>query len=256
MTSRPTGTVQSIWRHPLKGFTPEALTQVVLTAGAHFPFDRLYAVEDGPSGFNPARPAHISKQKFTVLAKIPAIARIRTRFDEAGGLLDARCEGHAPIQVNLAEQEGRDALARWLTAVLGDEVTGPLRVLPAPDKYRFMDDAGGFVSLVNLNSVRELEHRIGRPVDPRRFRANLYVDGWPAWIENDPSRRSVKLGSAVCEVFKPIVRCAATHVDPDAGERDLDLVPALYDHFGHTCCGVYVKVTGGGRVMIGEAAAI
>jgi ABC-type histidine transport system ATPase subunit len=92
-------TVQSIWRHPVKGFTPEPLRAVTLSAGACFPFDRLYAVEDGPSGFNPETPAHISKQKFTVLAKIPAVAKVRTRFDEATGELEASFEGLAPIIV-------------------------------------------------------------------------------------------------------------------------------------------------------------
>ncbi|MDB5458271.1 MAG: molybdenum cofactor sulfurase, partial [Caulobacteraceae bacterium] len=80
-----TGRIAALYRHPVKGFTPEPLDAVVLTAGAHFPCDRLYTVEDGPSGFDPAHPAHISKMRFAVLAKIPALARARTAYDEASG---------------------------------------------------------------------------------------------------------------------------------------------------------------------------
>jgi uncharacterized protein YcbX len=48
--------IASLYRHPVKGFTPERLARAELVAGQCFPCDRLYAVEDGPSGFDPAAP--------------------------------------------------------------------------------------------------------------------------------------------------------------------------------------------------------
>ncbi len=250
------GSVQSIWRHPVKGFTPEPLDTVMLSAGACFPFDRLYAVEDGPSDFDPAAPKHISKQKFTVLAKIAAVAKVRTRFDDATGVLEASYDGMAPIRACLEQEAGREAFAAWLTQVLGEEARGRLKVLPAPGAHRFMDDVQGFVSIINLASVRDLAGRIGRPVDPRRFRANVYVEGWPAWSENQASGGRVRLGEAEATVVKPIVRCVATHVDPDSGERDLDIVRALFETYGHRLCGVYVSVAKSGRVRLGDEAAL
>jgi uncharacterized protein YcbX len=241
-----------MWRHPVKGFTPESLTTVELSADACFPNDRLYAVEDGPSGFDPANPAHISKQKFTVLAKVAAVARVRTRYDDATGELEARLDGAEPLRARLTEETGREAFAAWLSQVLGDDVGGRLKVLPAPGDYRFMDHPRGFVSIVSLASVRDLSEKIGLTVDPRRFRANLYVDGWPAWIETDTSGRAVALGGAEATVVEPIVRCVATHVDPDTGARDIDVVRALYETYGHRYCGIYVKVVRGGRVAVGD----
>jgi uncharacterized protein YcbX len=250
------GYVQSLWRHPVKGFTPESLTTADLRADACFPFDRLYAVEDGPSGFDPAAPVHISKQKFTVLAKIAAVARVRTRFDEATGELEARFDGKAPIRAHLAQESGREAFAAWLTEALGEDVGGRLRVLPAPRDYRFMDDPEGFVSIVNLASVRDLSQKIGRPVDPRRFRANVYVDNWPAWIETDAAGGSITLGGAEATVIKPIVRCVATHVDPDSGEKDIEVVRSLFETYGHRYCGIYVKIFRGGQVCTGDDAVL
>ena len=75
--------VAALYRHPVKGFTPEPLDRVSLTAGQHFPGDRMYAVEVGPSGFDPDAPDHVSKMKFAVLARIAAVARVRTRWDAA-----------------------------------------------------------------------------------------------------------------------------------------------------------------------------
>jgi uncharacterized protein YcbX len=248
--------VRSIWRHPVKGFTPESLDEAMLAAGQCFPFDRMFAVEDGPSGFNPAAPQHISKQKFTVLAKIPAVALVHTRFDDATGLLHATAPGQPQFAASLYAQAGREAFADWLSRMLGDEAKGELKVLPAPGVHRFMDDVLGFISIINLASVRDLADKIGRPVDPRRFRANLYVDGWPAWAENEASGERLILGDAEALVAKPTRRCMATHVDPDTGERDMDLVRGLFEAYGHQYCGVYAEVVRSGRVRVGDRAAL
>lgn len=248
--------IASIYRHPVKGFTPERLTSATLEAGACFPCDRLYAVEDGPSGFDPAAPDHISKMKFTVLAKIPAVAKARTAYDEATGVFSARADGCPDFAGDLRTHAGKAGFEAWLADLLGDEAQGPLKVIEGPGAHRFMDSKSGFVSIVNLASVRDLGQRLGRTLDPLRFRANLYVEGWPAWVENDWTGRTLTVGGATAEVLKPIVRCAATHVDPATAERDVELVKALFDHYGHMLCGIYLNVTGGGEVVEGGVVAV
>jgi uncharacterized protein YcbX len=244
--------IAAVYRHPVKGFTAERLQGADLAAGACFPCDRLYAVEDGPSGFDPAAPAHISKMKFTVLAKIPAVAKARTAYDEATGMFSCAADGQPDFAGDLRTDEGRAGLEAWLTDLLDDDLSGPLRVVEGPGAYRFMDSRSGYVSIVNLASVRDLEAKLGVLVDPLRFRANLYVEGWPAWVENDWTGRKLKLGEATAEVLKPIVRCAATHVDPVTAERDIELLKALFDNYGHMFCGIYLNVTQAGRVAEGD----
>ena len=248
--------IAALYRHPVKGFTPERLQTADLVAGACFPCDRLYAVEDGPSGFDPAAPVHISKMRFTVLARLAQVAAVRTAYDETSGVLTATAQGFDDFAGDLRDAAGRAGFEAWLAAFLGDEARGALRVLEGPGAHRFMDSRSGYVSIVNLASVRDLEARLGRPVDPLRFRANLYVEGWPAWIENEWTGRAMAVGGARAEVLKPIVRCAATHVDPVTAAQDIDLVKALFEHYGHMFCGVYVNVTQAGRVSEGEAVAV
>lgn len=248
--------IASLYRHPVKGFTPERLEAAELVAGLCFPCDRLFAVEDGPSGFDPAAPNHLSKMKFAVLAKIPAVAKARTAYDEARGVFSARAEGRPDFAGDLRTAEGRAGFEAWLADLLGEAVSGPLKVIEGPGAHRFMDSRSGYVSIVNLASVRDLSQRVGRPLDPLRFRANLYVEGWPAWAENDWTGRRMTIGAARAEVLKPIVRCAATHVDPTTAERDVEVVKALFDHYGHMFCGVYVNVTEGGAVAEGDVAAV
>jgi uncharacterized protein YcbX len=248
------GYVAAIFRHPVKGFTPEALQSVALAPGEGFPHDRAWAVENGPCGFDPAAPAFVPKTRFTVLAQIARVAAARTAYDPDTSTLHVTAPAAPEIAVRLDTPAGRDAFAAWLTELLGEDATGPLRVVEAPGNWRFTDHPLGQVSIINLNSVRDLGQRMGVELDPLRFRANLYVDGWPAWAELAWADKPLMLGWARAQVFKPIVRCAATHVDPTTAERDLDVCKTLFDNYGHMHCGIYVRVTSSGVVGLGDAA--
>jgi uncharacterized protein YcbX len=252
MSSPVVGMLSALYRHPVKGFTPEPLTEVALSPGEGFPFDRVWAVENGPSGFDPTAPAFVPKQKFTVLASLPRVAAATTRYDEAEGVLHARAEGLAPFAGRLDVAEGREAFAAWVAELLGEEARGPLKMIAAPATHRFTDHPQGQVSVINLASVRDLEARLGVEIDPLRFRANLYVEGWPAWVENDWADQTLTLGGVSASMLKPIVRCAATHVNLKTAERDLEVTKALFDHYGHMHCGIYLQVTSPGRLTLGD----
>jgi uncharacterized protein YcbX len=249
-------TVVAIHRHPIKGFTPEALDQATLSPDVGMAFDRAWAVENGPSGFDPLAPAHISKMRFVALAPVPGAALIRTRLDDSTGRLHASTPDHGDLVVNLDEARDRARLEHWLSQVLGDEASGPLKVVQAPG-HRFLDDPAGQVSIISRASLRALETHLGRTVDPLRLRGNLQVEGLEAFAEVAlaPGTR-IRLGEVETRVIKPIRRCIATHVDPATGERDIDLCAALHELTGHTNCGVYVKVASGGTVHIGDTVQI
>jgi hypothetical protein len=248
-----TGSIAALFRHPIKGFTPQKVSAALLRAGEAFPGDRLFAVEDGPSGFDPANPGFIPKQRFAVLAKIAEVARAHTDYDEASGALTATAPGAPAFAGDLSRPVAQAAFAEWLTALLGDAASGPLRVV-AGGGHRFLDHPLGHVSIINLASVRDFAARLGRPVDPLRFRANLYVEGWPAWAENDWTGRDLTLGAARARVFKPITRCTAPDVDPATAARDIETTARLHEFYGHLLCGIYVQVTEDGRIAEGDEA--
>ena len=254
------GHIAALARHPVKGFTPEPLASATLSAGAPFPNDRLYALEAGASGFDPAAPAHVSKMKFAVLAPLPALARVATRYDEVEDVWRAETPGQPAFSGRLARVDDRAAFAGWVEVFLDREAPrearGRLAMLAAPG-HRFFDDPLGMVSLINLASVRDLGARMSVELDPARFRANIVVDGWPAWNEQALAAGAVvRLGDARLSVVKTIKRCVAVDVDPARGVRDVDVSAALHRNFGHVDCGLYLRVESGAAITRGDRAEV
>lgn len=243
----------SLYRYPVKGLSPEPLDAADLQTGAYFPGDRLFALENGPSGFDPAAPEHQPKIKFLMLMRNAPLAGLATRYDAATGVLTISKGGREVARGDLRAAEGRKAIEAFLTDFLGPEIRGPVRLLTAPDAFRFTDSKSGFVSLVNLASVAAIAQAQGAAVDPLRFRANLYLEDMAPWAEAALLGRTLSVGGARLEVLKMTDRCAATGVEPGAGRRDMDLVQTLRENFGHIDCGVYARVTQGGRIAAGDA---
>jgi uncharacterized protein YcbX len=242
-----------LYRYPVKGLSPEPLPSADLPAGGYFPCDRLFALENGPSGFDPGAPAHQPKIKFLMLMKQGALAGLATRYDEATGVLTIERDGRDVARGDLRRPEGRAVIEAFLTDFLGADIRGPVKLLEAPEGFRFTDSASGFVSLINLSSVAAIEAAEGAPVDPLRFRGNLYVEGAEPWAEAEWPGRRLQIGGVTLAVLKMTDRCAATGVEPGTGRRDMDLVQTLRKTFGHIDCGVYARIETGGRIAQGDA---
>jgi uncharacterized protein YcbX len=134
------------------------------------------------------------------------------------------------------------------------ELRGPPKVLSAPEGFRFTDSRRGYVSLINLASVRALEKVVGAPVDPLRFRGNIHIDDLAPWAELDLVGQVLTTASGVrLKVTKRIERCAATNVDPETGIRDLQIPKSLLETYGHIDCGIYAEVLSGGNIAVGDS---
>lgn len=241
----------SLYRYPVKGLSPERLSEAALGAGQYFPGDRVFAIENGPSGFDPAAPEHQPKIKFLMLMRNESLARLRTRYEDATGELVIEEGGREVARGDLASRQGRLALEAFFRRFMPAELRGPPKVLRAPDGFRFTDSRRGFLSLINRASVNALENLIAAPVDPLRFRGNVLLDGLDPWAEFDLVNRVIAAGPVRLRVTKRIERCAATNVDPATGLRDLQIPRALMQAYGHADCGVYAEILTGGTLSEG-----
>ncbi len=240
--------IDSIYRYPVKGLSPERLARTTLSPEQTVPGDRLYAIENGPSGFDPVKHPYLSKQHFLMLMKNERLATLRTAFDPDSHVLTVRLRKDEVARGDLRAADGRAAIERFFAAYCADELRGPPKILHA-EGHSFSDVARKVVSIINLASVAAIEDMVGAPVNPLRFRANVYVSGWPAWRELDLVSRTLAIGNGPrLKTVKRIVRCTATNVDPDTGLRDLEIPPALKRYLGHADCGIYAEVVSGGEI--------
>jgi uncharacterized protein YcbX len=243
--------IQAIYRYPVKGLSPQALPRVHLAAGETLPCDRRYAIENGPSGFDPAEPAYFPKQRFLMLMKNERLAALDARFDDASHTLSIVENGEEAARGDLRTPEGRAAIEAFFARYCAKELRGPPKVLCA-DGHSFSDVAKKVVSFINLASVAAIETAVGSPVDPLRFRGNVYVSGWPARREFDLVGETIAIGSARLRVVKRIERCAATNVEPFTGIRDMNIPWTLMQCFDHVDCGVYAEVVAPGEIAVGD----
>ena len=58
------------------------------------------------------------------------------------------------------------------------------------------------MSIINLDTINELEKKLGKKIAPSRFRANLLIDNGKAWEEFDWVGKKISLGESVLEIFK------------------------------------------------------
>jgi uncharacterized protein len=243
--------IAAIYRYPVKGLTPEPLERVALTPGQGLPQDRRFAIAHGSTQIDPTAPTWMPKSNFLMLARNERLARLRTRFDGATGILTVQRDGKTVATGNIEDVTGRAVIEQFFAAYMGEESRGAPRLVEAPG-HMFSDTPAKVVSIIGLETVRDVERVVRAAVDPRRFRANIYVEGGRPWEEFDWLGREIRIGKARLKVAKRINRCAATNVDPESGQRDLNIPLSLQQGFRHIDVGIYAEVLDGGDVALGD----
>lgn len=254
------GTVESLWRYPVKSMRGERLVQAFLGfAGVYG--DRIYSFMSSasPAGF----PYLTGRTQQALLQYQPrfrnvALAAKPPGFQEAeahapGSGLTLVYPDPAELQLEVLTPPG-STLAIDDPALLAQLGAGlpPGNELSLLKSQRALTDCRP-LSLFSMQTVRQLERELGIPVDPRRFRANLYVDlpasegfGEDAWVGH-----SLRIGSSVIRILKRDTRCKMITLDPDTGESN----PAFFKQVqrGHDQqAGVYAAVLIEGLVRVGD----
>ena len=114
----PPAEITGLYRYPIKGLTPEALEQVVLRVGETLPSDRRYAIQNGPSGFDPAPPAWKPKTVFLMLMRNERLAALRSHFADESHVLTIRKGGEVVVRGDLETTEGRGRIEPQFAALL------------------------------------------------------------------------------------------------------------------------------------------
>ncbi|MCI1019896.1 MOSC domain-containing protein [Microbacterium sp. C5A9] len=233
--------VVSLYRHPIKGLTPESVDSLTVQPDGRIAGDRVLAFRFGDAAVPEHRDGldHWPKAKGLSLQDFPALAALRTTYDDRSHTVRIEHDGSMLVEAGL-DDDGRVALADAVTDFVLATPDGrrlrrpgrlPLVVVGDGTTSRFQDRARGYVSVHTRASVSTLGEALGLGIDDRRFRSNIVIDDAAAWSELD-WRGTVTVGQVVFEAAGPIVRCLATHANPDTGVRDARVLTTLTGALG------------------------
>lgn len=252
------GSVDSLWRYPVKSMRGEELSEAVVGfAGVYG--DRLFAFTSAaqPKGF----PWFTGREQQEML-------RYRPRF---------RHPEKALAPPNLAEAEDIGGVTPLVAdpadlAVDVETPSGELLAVDHPDLRRELErqSRGGQnltllrseraltdcrpLSLFSLQTAQQLSDELGATLDTRRFRANIYMDLGPVagFTEDTFCDRRLRIGSKVIvHILERDPRCAMISIDPDTAERDPAILKQVSQaHDGRA--GVYAAVLVEGTIRPGD----
>jgi len=241
-----TGTVASLWRHPIKSHGREALKAVALTAGQTMPWDRTWAVAHEASKATNA--AWTPCAGFSRVSKAPMLMAVTAMLDEAAERITLR-HPDRPDLTFLPDTEA-DAFLAWVAPLMPTNRAASARIVRVPGRGMTDSDFPS-VTLCSMTSHRAVEQQVGHDLSIHRWRGNIWIDGLTPWVEFDWIGRDIHVGDAVLRVRERTDRCLATTANPDSGIRDADTLGAL-KHWGHADFSVRAEVIQGGEITLGS----
>jgi hypothetical protein len=254
------GTVESLWRYPVKSMRGEEL-DAIFAGFSGFYGDRLFAFRSSanPNGF-----------PYFTLREQRQMLRYRPRFRRPEKAV-------APPNLTDAESIGSGA-----TPVYGNSVDLMVDVETPAGKTVAIDDPALIellrdgidgkhhltllrsdraltdcrpLSLFALQTAGKLAEESGIPIDQRRFRANIYLDltNSEGFTEDTFVGHSLRIGSKVTlSILQRDSRCMIITLDPDTAEKAPALLRTVAQAHGGMA-GVYAAVLVEGMVRKGDS---
>ncbi len=257
---RVVGKVESLWRYPVKSMRGEELRETF----AGFPGvygDRVYAIHSSaaPKGF-----PYFTGREQPQMLRYRAVYRHADRVMLPPNLAEAEAlpPGVTPLYADPAdlivdvETPSGDVLAIDDPLLLDRLREGAREGLELSllRSERALTDCRP-ISLISIQTARQLSEEVGAELDKRRFRANVYVDlaGGGGFGENGWVGRRLRIGDkAEVAVMDRDPRCKMITLDPDTGQANPEVMRRVAkDHDG--TAGVYAAVLVEGIIHDGDA---
>jgi uncharacterized protein YcbX len=251
-------TVESLWRYPVKSMAGEELSEAFAGFSGVYG-DRCYAFTDAAArrGF-PYLNANAQQRMLLYRPRFrhPERAAAPPNLSEATAIMPGVTPANAEpgdMELDLIMSDGEVVAVDdpKLLEMLGEGLRGEHR-LALVRSDRAMTDCRP-VSLISIQTVRQIEDEVGFKVDKRRFRANIYLDLAAGGSgEGQLVGRKLRIGSkAVVAVLERDPRCKMISLDPDTGAHDPEVLRKVAQHH-EAYAGVYCAVLVEGMVAKGD----
>ena len=246
------GTVESLWRYPVKSMGGETLDEAFMGFSGLYG-DRCYAFKSSAArkGFpylnaNVQQRMLLYRPKFRYPERAAGPPNLAEAMSIAPGVTPANAEPD-DLTLDVLTPSGAAVAVDdpALIEMLGEGLRGENH-LTLVRSDRALTDCRP-VSLISLQTVRQVEAESGIPVDKRRFRANIYLNlaAGGGFAEDGLVGRRLRVGSrAEVSVLERDPRCKMISLDPDTGEHDPEVlrkVAQAHSAFAGVYCAVLVE---------------
>jgi uncharacterized protein len=259
------GTVESLWRYPVKGMRGEKLPEAFMGFSGFYG-DRCYAIRDSAArkGFpylnGNVQPEMLRCQpQFHYFEKSLKPPNLAEASSIAPGVTPTNPDAN-DFDLDVITTSGTilsidDPL---FLEMLGENLRSE-HDLSLVRSDRALTDCRP-VSLISLQTIRQIETESNSTLDKRRFRANIYfnLDSNEGFGEDNLIGRRLCIGDkAEIMVLERDPRCKAISLDPETGEHNPQLlkkVAQLHDANAGVYCAVLVEgiLTAGDSIQILE----
>lgn len=254
------GTVESLWRYPVKSMGGEEVPEAFMGFSGLYG-DRCFAFKNSAArkGF-PYLNASVQPQMLLYRPRF----RHAERASKPPNLAEATSIAPGVTHANAEPDDMTlDVLTPSGTVISVDDpalmemlcegLRGENR-LTLVRSDRALTDCRP-VSLISLQTVRQVEEESGVAVDKRRFRANVYLDlaADRGFAEDELVGRRLRIGkSASLMVLERDPRCKLISLDPNTGEHNPEILRRVaQEHAAYS--GVYCAVLVEGVLTKGDA---
>ena len=254
------GTVESLWRYPVKGMAGEIVEEAFVGFSGVYG-DRCYAFKNSAErkGFPylsaTAQPNMLlCKPRFRYAERSAKPTNLVEAMAISPGVTYANAEADdLLLDVVTPSGEALPIDDPRLREVLCEGLRGENN-LTLVRSDRAMTDCRP-VSLISLQTCRQIQEELGSNIDKRRFRSNIYFDllSNTGFDEDKLVGRNLRIGpNVVIAVLERDPRCKAISLDPDTAEHNPEVLKRVaQDH--ETYAGVYCAVLVEGLVSTGDA---
>jgi uncharacterized protein YcbX len=253
------GTVESLWRYPIKSMAGEAMSEMFMDFSGVYG-DRCYAFKNSSARKgSPYLSATAQEQmlryrpRFRYPERAAKPPNLTEAMSIAPGLNPANGEAD-DLSVDIITPSGAVLAVddSALLAMLVEGLKGENH-LSLVRSDRALTDCRP-VSLISLQTIRQIQAELNIPIDKRRFRANVYIDigSDSGFAEDQLVGSRLRIGSSsVVMVLERDPRCKVISLDPDTGEHNPDVfrkVAQAHD----ACAGIYCAVLVEGMLAQGD----
>ena len=244
--------INQLFYSPVKSLSFTSVSKLEILNNIGIKFDRNFAftrdLNDDKINYFLQNPLERQIINFLSLKHFPELNEYNFNFNN--DVLELKKNNNIILSTNINNESE--------VTILCDKIQ---ELIPKVKKIRLVQDSINpffdtmptkTISLININSIRDLEKHLTKKVEIQRFRGNIYVDGLDPWDERDLVNKTLIIKGLKFKVTKEIPRCVVTNIKPNSSELNLSIPISLKQFYNHINLGIYLLPLNDGTIKIND----